>query len=225
MKILIIENEVYLSHSIAQKLVDIGYSCTMCIGSEEISVYVDYDVILLSTSVDESQCSFIKENYKDSIIILLASYISNDTISHILNNGASDYILKPFMIDQLVNKIEHQVAYKMLKMQNDSYEKYLSHSFMDVQDKTIQSEIKFPLFVSSNIQKNIDAFVYTYVSERDEVFGFISLKDAGALKKYKNTLKILFFILVIFICSVEAVKKLFLNIYLAKSLLFPTLLK
>ncbi|MFT5662566.1 MAG: DNA-binding NtrC family response regulator [Sulfurimonas sp.] len=186
MNILIIENEIYLSHSIAQKLVDIGYSCSMCIKSEDISLEAHYDVVLLSTSVDESNCRFIKENYKDSIIILLASYISNDTISNILNNGASDYILKPFMIDQLVNKIEHQIEYKMLKVQNDSYEKYLSHSFLDVEESTMQSEIKFPLFISSNIQKNIDAFVYRYAKERDVVLHFVSLKDSGAMKEIKK---------------------------------------
>lgn len=182
MNILIIENEIYLSHSIAQKLNDLGYSCTICVTPKDISSSIYYDVVLVSTSADESSCSCIKENYKDSIIILLAAYVCNDTISTILNNEASDYILKPFMIDQLVDKIEHHFSYKMLKLQNDSYEKYLSHMFSEIEDIPKEKDISFPLFISSSIQKNIDAFAYKYAKEEDVVLNFLSFKDLNAMR-------------------------------------------
>ncbi len=52
-----------------------------------------YDIILLSTNTN----NFLKAvgQFKHSIIILLISYISTDTVSNPLKLGASDYIQNP----------------------------------------------------------------------------------------------------------------------------------
>lgn len=45
----------------------------------------------------------------------MVSYISNDTVSKPLSAGAKDYILKPFMIEELIRKINHYQDYEKLK--------------------------------------------------------------------------------------------------------------
>ena len=187
MKILIIENEVYLSHSISQKLMDAGHFCTMCVTFDDSVMNYDYDVILLSTSVNGLCVRDIKKVYPDSIIILLASYVSNDTLLDLLNNGAKDYILKPFMIDQLIDKIEHYISYKNLQMKNDSYETYLKDMFSNIEFDANEFEIELPVFISTSIQKSIDAFAYKYAKHHGKQLEFISLSDKNAIEQIQDS--------------------------------------
>lgn len=186
MNILIIENEVYLSHSIAKSLMDIGHTCTMCVTLDDVIMDHKYDVVLLSTSINENNFKLVKEVYMNAIIILLASYISNDTNSDLHRYGAKDYILKPFMMDQLIDKIEHYISYRMLEMKCNSYEKYLSHQFMNTDYGTTDTDVKLPLFISANNQKPIDAFAYQYAKSKNIPLSFITLSDPQAMKKIKK---------------------------------------
>jgi DNA-binding response OmpR family regulator len=99
MKILIVENEIYLAQSIASKLAEIGHTCDMATTVKEALNKSDhYDAVLLSTNISGQNFYPVIERYKSSIIILMVSYISNDTVSNPLKSGANDYILKPFMM-------------------------------------------------------------------------------------------------------------------------------
>lgn len=115
MKILIIENEVYLAQSIATKLGELGHLCEMCTSTRDAIKSNNYDVVLLSTNINGQDFNPVIETFKKSIIILMVSYISNDTVSKPLSAGAKDYILKPFMIEELIRKINHYKIMKNLK--------------------------------------------------------------------------------------------------------------
>ncbi|STA51329.1 two-component response regulator [Campylobacter lari] len=104
MKVLIVENEFYLAQSIGSKLNSIGYDCDIIANVNELAHH-DYEIILLSTSM--ANFEHIIEIFKHKIIILLISYISSDTVLAPLKAGASDYIQKPFMIEELMRKIKH----------------------------------------------------------------------------------------------------------------------
>ena len=106
MRVLIVENEIYLAQSIASKLVEFGYSCEIATHIFEALRDERYDVVLLSTSFNSNEFYKVIENHKNSIIILLISYISSDTVSNPMKAGVSDYIQKPFMIEELVRKIK-----------------------------------------------------------------------------------------------------------------------
>ena len=99
MKILILENEIYLAQSIASKLTELGHVCDMCSSTKEALKKDNFDVVLLSTGINGQDIYPVIEEYKKSVIILMVSYISNDTVSKPLQAGAKDYILKPFMIE------------------------------------------------------------------------------------------------------------------------------
>jgi len=183
MKILIIENEVYLAQSIATKLGEQGHLCEMCISTKDAIRSNNYDVVLLSTNINGQDFHPIIETFKSSIVILMVSYISNDTVSKPLSAGAKDYILKPFMIEELVRKINHYQDYEKLKRRNIAYEKYLNHTFLNTKHDQKIDSIELPLFISSSFIKYADSFAFEYAQKKDMPIHFITLSDTKSLSE------------------------------------------
>ncbi|WP_321777693.1 response regulator [Sulfurimonas sp.] len=186
MKILIIENEVYLAQSIATKLGELGHICDMCTSTRDAIKNKDYDVVLLSTNINGQDFNPVIETFKKAIIILMVSYISNDTVSKPLSAGAKDYILKPFMIEELIRKINHYQDYEKLKKRDEAYKKYLTHSFSSVTHKHDHNTIDLPIFISSSFQKYSDAFAFEHAYEKDLPIHFITLTDQKALNELES---------------------------------------
>lgn len=189
MNILILESEVYLSHSISQKLMDYGYSCTMSSKLDSNIEKNKYDIILLSSSINELSVSFVKSVYDEAIIILLASSVNNTTLTDLLSNGAHDYILKPFVIENLITKIEHYISYERLKIQVNSYVDYFDYLFKNITYENTNQINKFPLFISSNTQISIDAYVYRATDNYQIPLEFISINNSQYMKKIEKLSK------------------------------------
>ncbi|MBA3025777.1 MAG: response regulator [Sulfurimonas sp.] len=183
MKILIIENEVYLAQSIATKLGELGHACEMCTSTKDAIKGTNYDVVLLSTNINGQDFTPIIDTFKKSIVILMVSYISNDTVSKPLSAGAKDYILKPFMIEELIRKIDHYQDYEKLKRRNAAYEKYLNHSFSSVPNEHASEHMELPLFISTSFQKYADAFAFNYAQKKNKPIHFVSLSDPKAMSE------------------------------------------
>jgi len=186
LKILIIENEVYLAQSIATKLSELGHVCEMCTSTRDAIKSNNYDVVLLSTNINGQDFNPVIETFKKSIIILMVSYISNDTVSKPLSAGAKDYILKPFMIEELIRKINHYQEYEKLKRRNKAYEKYLTHSFASLDSEHNFDNLQLPLFIFSPYQKHADSFAFEYAKKKNLPLHFITLSDPKAINEIES---------------------------------------
>jgi len=186
LRILIIENEVYLAQSIATKLSELGHICEMCTSTRDAIKSNIYDVVLLSTNINGQDFSPIIDTFKKSIIILMVSYISNDTVSKPLSAGAKDYILKPFMIEELIRKINHYQDYEKLKKRNEAYDKYLTHTFSSLAGEHNFEGLELPLFISSSYQKHADSFAFEYAKKKNLPLHFITLSDLKAMSEIES---------------------------------------
>ncbi|MBN2782366.1 MAG: response regulator [Campylobacterales bacterium] len=186
MKILIIENEVYLAQSIATKLGELGHICEMCTSTKDALKSNNYDVVLLSTNINGQDFNPIIETFKKSIVILMVSYISNDTVSKPLAAGAKDYILKPFMIEELIRKIDHYQDYERLKKRNQAYERYLKYSFEEISNEYNHNNIELPIFISTSFQKYADAFAFKHATHKNMPIHFLSLSDPKAINEISS---------------------------------------
>jgi DNA-binding NtrC family response regulator len=186
LRILIIENEVYLAQSIATKLSELGHICEMCTSTRDAIKSNIYDVVLLSTNINGQDFSPVIETFKKSIIILMVSYISNDTVSKPLSAGAKDYILKPFMIEELIRKINHYQDYEKLKKRNEAYDKYLTHTFSSLSGEHNFDNLELPLFISSSYQKHADSFAFEYAKKKNLPLHFITLSDIKAMSEIES---------------------------------------
>ncbi|NWF66418.1 MAG: response regulator [Campylobacterales bacterium] len=183
MKILVVENEIYLAQSISSKLTDIGYNCEIATTLKEAIKDEKFDVVLVSTNISGQNFYPIIEYYKDnSIVILMISYISNDTVSKPLKAGAKDYILKPFMIEELIRKIEHYLSYENLKRENDSLKQYINYTFEHIFIE-INYQQQLPLMIVSNSQKIADYFAINYAKKNNLIFQYSSFKSQNYMSK------------------------------------------
>ena len=186
MKILIVENEIYLAQSISAKLNDLGHSCEIAVSVKDAMKDENFDAVLLSTNISGQNFYPIIEHYKESIIILMVSYVSNDTVTAPLKAGANDYILKPFMIEELIRKLEHLQDYIQYKKENQTYKNYINHLLKQTKVEKLDENTEFPIFLKTNTQKMADGIVFKYVEEFGKSFTFISLDDKDALKQLEK---------------------------------------
>jgi len=176
MNILILDEEIYLAQKVAMRLQEEGNSCTHVSNIKEIDMNTAYDVILLSTNISTKDVQKIIKHYGDSIIILLVSYINDTTVTKPLKDGANDYILKPFIMDELVRKIYHYDEFKKLKKENKNLQNYIDFAFNKINhDHKIPSSL--PFIIETNDQRVADKIVLDVACKLNKTIKFISLEN------------------------------------------------
>ena len=193
MNILIVENEIYLAQKVVSRLLDDGHSCDY-VESATVSLSKDYDIILLSTSLPNASFKNIIKKYKDAIIILLVSYISDETVTEPIKAGAKDYIMKPFIMDELVRKIYHYKEYRTLTQELDTIRDYLDFIFRDIDTSNVSLSSSMPLLIETNAQKCVDKLAFQFASRLETTVKFLSASKDNYLKEIANTTKDLIYI-------------------------------
>jgi len=188
MKVLIIENEIYLAQSISSRLTEVGYSCKIVATIQEsLQEKNEYEIVLLSTNISGQNFYPAIDKYKNSIIILLISYISNDTVTKPFKMGVDDYILKPFMIEELIRKIDHLFEFRKLKQENLFYKTYMENLFKNSSVKhTVTKKITLPVFIKSSYQKLTDKIVYEFSKSIGNMPLFIPLDTPNAINRVQS---------------------------------------
>jgi DNA-binding NtrC family response regulator len=176
MKIIIVENELYLAQSIASKLGENGFE-TEIYSSIKEAMQSHGDVYLLSTNLPGQNCSPLITQFKDKIVILMVSYINNDTVGEPLKLGAKDYIVKPFMIEELMRKIEHYQEYQNLKKHTLLYREYMKNLLHEIETDFNTEKLTTPLVIQTNYQRLVDKVVFEYAHTNKKLLTFIPLSD------------------------------------------------
>jgi len=176
MKIIIVENELYLAQSIASKLNENGFD-TEIFSSIKEAMQSNGDVYLLSTNMPGQDTTPLIKAFKDKIIILMVSYINNDTVSLPLKLGAKDYIVKPFMIEELLRKIEHYQEYQQLKKRTELYEEYMDNLLKDIETQDNTEKLSTPLVIETNYQRLVDKVVFQFAREENKLLTFVPLTE------------------------------------------------
>ncbi|HHS93495.1 MAG TPA: response regulator transcription factor, partial [Campylobacterales bacterium] len=195
MKITIIENELYLAQSISAKLGQAGYDTEVYSSVKEAMASSSGDAYLLSTNLPGQNFNSLITKYKEKIIILMVSYINNDTVAAPLKLGANDYIVKPFIIEELQRKIEHYKEYQTLKKYKILYREYNEYLLQDINIDNDIDKVTSPLLILTNYIKLVDKLAFTYAKQKDRVLSFIPLDSKDWKSKIdKANLKHLLYI-------------------------------
>jgi DNA-binding NtrC family response regulator len=186
MKIIIVENELYLAQSIASKLGENGFE-TEIYSSIKEAMQSNGDVYLLSTNLPGQNTAPLITQFKEKIIILMVSYINNDTVGEPLKLGAKDYIVKPFMIEELLRKIEHYQEYQDLKKHTRLYQEYMENLLQEIETDFDIDRINTPLVIQTNYQRLVDKVVFEYAHKNDKLLTFIPLGNKEWKEKLDNS--------------------------------------
>lgn len=176
MKTIIVENELYLAQSIASKLSENGYE-TEIFSSTKEAMHSNGDVYLLSTNLPGQDTAPLIKAFKDKIIILMVNYINNDTVSEPLKLGAKDYIVKPFMIEELMRKIEHYQEYQQLKKRTELYQEYMDNLLKEIKTEDEIEKLSTPLVIETNYQRLVDKVVFEHAHNENKLLTFVPLTD------------------------------------------------
>ena len=184
MNILIIENEIYLAQKVVSRLLDDGHSCDYIESPNIDNLTKEYDTILLSTSLPAALCKNIIKRYSEnSIILLLVSYISDETVTNPIKDGAKDYIMKPFIMDELVRKIYHYKECRSIRRELQTLREYFNFTMADIDTTDVLLPPSYPTLIESNSQKCADKLVFELSRKLDLPIVFISLTATNWLKQ------------------------------------------
>lgn len=185
MKILIIENETYLAQGIVNRLNDFQFECVSIEALSDVDKKEHFDVVLASLgSIDNNYLELLKR-FSGVIIILMINYINDDTVTKPLQSGITDYIAKPFVIDELVRKIQHYKSYQDLIREVSFYHDYFN--FIQKELATPEPIAYNPPFViKTNSQRSADIYVMRYAREKNITFSFLTLKEDRWKQVFRN---------------------------------------
>lgn len=185
--ITIIENEIYLAQSIALKLHDMGYKTEIFTSVNQAIIESEGDIFILSIDIPKQSINRLIAKFKEKIIILMTNHSNNDLIYQALNAGANDYIVKPFMIDELQMKIKHYAEYYALQQSLATYREYHDHTLENIMIGDNIKEINPPMIIETNYIALVDKLVFSYAQTKGELLTFISLSSATWKEKIKDT--------------------------------------
>ena len=187
MNILIIENEVYLAQKVVSRLLDDGHNCDFVENVNLENLTKEYDIVLLSTSISSSIVKGVIKKYgQNSIILLLVSYISDETVTNPIKDGAKDYIMKPFLMDELVRKIYHYKECRAISRELKVLKDYFEFTMSDIDIKDVLVPLSFPLLIETNFQSYADKLVFEIAKKVNLPIKFISLSSANWQKQITN---------------------------------------
>jgi len=182
MKVIIIENELYLAQSIATKLDQYNYE-TEIYSSVKEAMNTTGDIYLLSTTIPNQNPIKLIEKFKNKIVLLMVNYINNDTVGNPLKAGAKDYIVKPFVIEELVRKMKHYYEYNRLRKENIFLNELLESIFSEIEADIDISNVTLPVTIYSNFQRVADKAAMMIGKKKKKVLTFISLANSNWKEK------------------------------------------
>lgn len=124
MRILLVEDEIRLSHFIKKGLVESGFAVDQAHDGEEglyLAQEETYDLVILDVMLPKMSgielCKKLREVKKDTPVLMLTAKSEVDDKIEGLDNGADDYLTKPFIFAELKSRINallrrsyHQVS-------------------------------------------------------------------------------------------------------------------
>jgi DNA-binding NtrC family response regulator len=121
-RLLVVDDEESMRELLAEYLKDFGYEVTCAKNGQEALKYyklTPFDVVvsdLIMSPVDGMELlGEIKKFDPDAVFIMITGHPSIDSALKAINNGAKDYISKPFNIDEIKMKIERVLLEKSLQ--------------------------------------------------------------------------------------------------------------
>jgi len=115
-KILVVDDELLLRDVLFDYLNRQGFEVTLAPDAEkalELTEHYIPDIALIDIKLPKTSgielTGILKNNFPDLPIIIMTGYPSLDTAINAMENGATEYIVKPFRLDELTRTINKHI--------------------------------------------------------------------------------------------------------------------
>lgn len=125
-KILIVDDEPQIGLALQEYLTGEGYSCSVITdGSTALEMLTrekDYAVLLLDINMPRLDGISILRRFQDSgccdtAVIMMSGHGSEEMAVECMRNGAEDYIVKPFALEDMQQRIERAMAHRQARIE------------------------------------------------------------------------------------------------------------
>ena len=134
-RLLVVDDEPRLCHSLKELLELHGYQCEAAIGGAEAIQELQnttYDIILLDLKMPEVDghevMRFVKKYCPQSDVIIVSGETNFEEAAWALQQGAHDFLRKPYASGELLHSLESVLQKRQLKAENGRMEKWLADS-------------------------------------------------------------------------------------------------
>ncbi len=189
--ILVVDDETKMTYLVESALSEAGFSVTAVNSSAEAVKLIEqhsYDIIITDLTMPKITGLDILEKARqkgDSEVVLMTAYGTVETAVEAMKKGATDYIMKPFPMDELVilcRKLEQKLKLHGLSsllardLKNVLYDKFIGHSapareMLDMITKVAPTEATVLLTGKSGTGKELAAhLLHENSPRRDKPF-------------------------------------------------------
>jgi DNA-binding NtrC family response regulator len=116
-------------------------------------------------------------------------YVTYSNVTQPIEEGADDYLQKPFTIEELVRKIKHLREYYQLKEKIKKLEEFIEFILKDIE--LTLPKYSFPIFIKSSPTKTIEKFVYEIAKAENALIEIVDLTKFNK-KTFKKKNRIFF---------------------------------
>ena len=137
-RILIVEDEETLRHNLATFFVREGHvAAAAASGSEALTVLVKQSFDIMVTDIQLGDLNGlellkrVRAEAPDTVVLMMTAYASINSAVEAFRNGAHDYLLKPFSLQELRQKINNIAQYRKLIRENAILRREIQHQHDD----------------------------------------------------------------------------------------------
>ncbi len=135
-EVLIIEDERAIREELADFLHDEGFSCVLAATGQEGIARADerdFEAILLDIRLPDMTGIEVLEHLRhltpESHVLIMTAHPSVDTVVAALRLGAVDYVTKPFILEELLQKIRRLIEFRAQQMEIQWYRHQLQAEY------------------------------------------------------------------------------------------------
>jgi response regulator RpfG family c-di-GMP phosphodiesterase len=141
-KILIVDDDTAVRDVISVLLREEGYACTAVSSAEaalEEARHAEYPLVISDVRMPGRDGFWLldrmRDAHPDTAVVMLTAYGDTEAAVECLRNGASDYLLKPPKVTELIRAIERALGRRRLEMARQKYRRSLENR---VREKTAE---------------------------------------------------------------------------------------
>jgi DNA-binding NtrC family response regulator len=177
MRIVIVEEEYYLAQSIQNKLIDkLGARCEIYRSYRE-AYRREGDIFIINSTIGAPGLEELIERKRNSIILLLTSYVSHQTVTKPIELGADDYMQKPISVEELIRKIKHLIHYYKVQEQLEATRQFLQFALREVEVE-IPAPV-YPLFLKSSVRLLAEKVAVELAAREGVPIKLVDLRGVG----------------------------------------------